>query len=316
MSNVPSKRRQSVLEASVSDSEVSFNLTAKDNKRQRLTNMGSTENGNASGDIVAQLKLHFDQKAEEMHLKYSLQLAPLQNQVTSNSENIVEIQKTLARIESRATSAANPSALKRKDFLMDQKKEKFYLSRRSGRFWSIEGSESELLGASVLFLQNILRIPESENVALKIESVRRTRTAYSSKIKNEVLIVFDSPSTRDFVFSHGKNLAGESKESGKPTNGMRIDYPAHLGSDYRALDSYGARLRKEAGTGFRRNIRFNDDEMGIYMDIKFPDQEKWIRVTPRMAKANRGETTIKGEEEAMSRIRESLFVWIRDTDWR
>ena len=125
-----------------------------------------------------------------------------------------------------------------------------------------------------------------------------------SKIKNEILITFDSSSTRDFVFSHSKNLSKESNPN--RVHGLRLDYPAHLGSDYRALDGYGAKLRREVGTGFRRNIRFNDDELGLVMDINFPkNPDKWIRVSPKLAREN-GSNMIEGEDQARELIKESL----------
>ena len=65
---------------------------------------------------------------------------------------------------------------------------------------------------------------------------------------------------------------------------MRLDYPAHLGSDYRALDAYGARLRTRIGQGFRRNLRFNDDDMGLYMDVYLPKQKQWVRVDMDLVK--------------------------------
>ena len=159
---------------------------------------------------------------------------------------------------------------------------------------------------SEMCIRDRLKVPLDEKIDERIESVRRTRTAFSSRIKNEILVVFDSSSTRDFVFSHGKNLAADPATGTKSTHGMRLDYPAHLGSDYRALDSYGGKLRKDVGQGFRRNIRFDDDEMGLFMDINFPEQEKWICVTPKMAREKKGENTVRGEAEAAALIDAAL----------
>ena len=73
------------------------------------------------------------------------------------------------------------------------------------------------------------------------------------------------------------------------------------------MDSYGARLRREIGTGFRRNIRYNDDDMGLVMDINFPNNpKKWIRVTPKIARENRIANTVESEAEARVLIQESI----------
>ena len=83
---------------------------------------------------------------------------------------------------------------------------------------------------------------------------------------------------------------------------MRLDYPAHLGSEYRALDAYGANLRTKLGVGFRRSIKFSDDDMSLYMDIYIPEAKEWIKVTANMAKEQRNFAKIDGEKEAQRKI--------------
>ena len=173
--------------------------------------------------------------------------------------------------------------------------------------WSIPGKcEEEWTKGTVDFIQDVLLVPEEEKIGDRINTVRRTRSTYRSKIKDEVLAVFDSSSSRDFIFSHSKNLAAANSGPERGI-GMRLDYPAHLGSNYRALDQYGASLRKKVGAGFRRNIKFNDDEYDLYMDINFPaNKDRWIRVTPRMAKESRGTSNVESEAEAKDLIKQSL----------
>ena len=65
---------------------------------------------------------------------------------------------------------------------------------------------------------------------------------------------------------------------------MRLDYPAFLGGTFRNLEWYGAHLRKEHGMGTRRNIRFDEENLSLYMDVLLPGAEqKWLRVSPQMA---------------------------------
>ena len=160
-------------------------------------------------------------------------------------------------------------------------------------------------------MQKVLLVPESEKIGDRIETVRRSRTSFASKIVDEVIVIFDSSATRDYVFSHAKNLAKLPAALNAGTNsrgayGLRLDYPAHLSSDYRALDAYGAKMRSIAGKGFKRNIRYNDDEMNLYMDVNFPGQDKWIRVSAKMAKEERTSTTVEDEERARKMIKERL----------
>ena len=137
------------------------------------------------------------------------------------------------------------------------------------------------------------------------DSVRRTRTSYTSKIKDEVLVIFDTVSSRDYIFSHAKNLGKIPKES-RLLRGLRLDYPAHLGSDYRALDMYGAKLKGKFGDGFRRNMRFDDDIQGLYMDIFLPASKEWVRVSANMAKEERNVLNEFNETESRKKIQDGL----------
>ena len=297
--NISNKRKHSLTESSDSESEVSFNLNgceARKRPRKEKSKMGTEED-----DLFAKISKLMDAKTDEINLRLSTQLAPLEKKVNNNASSIDEIKKAIARIENGSTL---PNGKRSRDPVASGREENFLKSRRSGRFWPIEGTSDEQLLTNVMtFLLDILLVPKDWVTPERIQSVRRTRTAYSSKIKNEVLVTFHSASERDYVFSHAKNLANSV---GPRKNGLRLDYPAHLGSDYRALDSYGARLRREAGEGFRHNIRFNDDEMGLFLDINFGKESKWIRVTPKMAKEQRDEMTVEGEEEARQMIKAGL----------
>ena len=194
MNGNKSKRTQVELDSSDSDPEVSFGLCSRDlNKCPRLTM------ATADDVFFERFTKHMDKKADEIGLRLSLQLAPIQGQVNANSESIIEIKKSLARIEEEKNEAL---VLRRKTDQNDAKAERFLCSRRSGRFWSVEGGDDEIRDAAIKFLHEKLLVPAGEEIRKRVESVRRTRTAFSSRIKNEVLITFDSSSTQDFVFSH------------------------------------------------------------------------------------------------------------------
>ena len=98
----------------------------------------------------------------------------------------------------------------------------------------------------------------------------------------------------------------DEASGGRGKYGLRLDYPAHLGSEYRSLDAYGAKLRNQSQKGFRRNIRFNDDEMSLVMDVKFPSQEKWIRINAKIAKEQKGISAVSEEEEVKKMITAGL----------
>ena len=222
MNNPNAKRRQFDSDSSESDEEVSFNLSACVRKKQRL-NMPLSPRSNSlrrdNDDLIERMTKVFELKFEEVNLKLSAEIAPIRGQVQRNSESIVETQKTLAKIDGVPNGRIS---FEKKSQQCAMKEEKYAMSRRSGRFWPIKGKNDAELKASLIdFLHSTLLIPEDEMIADRIKSVRRTRTAYSSKIKDETLAVFDCASMRDFVFSHAKHLANVTGPKG--STGLRLD---------------------------------------------------------------------------------------------
>ena len=98
------------------------------------------------------------------------------------------------------------------------------------------------------------------------------------------MLTFQDRYERDKVAAHAKNLAKHVDDEGFPKAGLRMEYPGHLATDFRALEMYGKYLRRTRGEGFKRNMRFCDDTESIYMDIKLPGSDDWLRITPQIAR--------------------------------
>lgn len=101
---------------------------------------------------------------------------------------------------------------------------------------------------------------------------------------------------------HGKNLADYVDSKGQPTAGTWLDYPSHLGAAFRTLDWYGKEMRERHGKGTRRNIKFDDDEETMYIDVCLPNEDYWHRVSIEEAKRHKSER----DEERISSSRRSL----------
>ena len=138
--------------------------------------------------------------------------------------------------------------------------------------------------AAIRFIRNKLEVPETEVNDDQIVRVRRMQPPRRSMVHLEVCVVFGDKYSRDVIAAHGKNLKDYVNDRGQPTLGMRIQYPDHLGEDFRLLEWYGAELRKMKGPGTRRSIRFNDEDGTIYTDVQLPNTDRWHRVTTEMAR--------------------------------
>jgi hypothetical protein len=64
---------------------------------------------------------------------------------------------------------------------------------------------------------------------------------------------------------------------------VKLDFPDYLSQDFRVLERYGAAVRSKHGKGTKRNIRFCDEKLALYMDVKIPTDLNWMKVTVEMA---------------------------------
>ena len=128
--------------------------------------------------------------------------------------------------------------------------------------------------------------------------MRKTKQARNASIKNEVAVVFLDKHVRDVVASHGKNLSSYTDSNGLPTAGMRLEYPSYLGRIFRDLDWYGREMRRRHGPGTKRNIKFQDDENTMYIDVCLPAGDHWHRIPHEEAKKYRDKIMAERAKEA------------------
>ena len=176
----------------------------------------------------------------------------------------------------------------------------YAIARRSLRIWPIKGTDdAEIRRAAIDFIRNKLQVDESELLDEQICRVRRSKPPRKSRVRFEALVTFQDKFARDAVAAHGKNLSDFIDSTGLPTAGTRLDYPAFLGTAFRLLDWYGKQMRDRHGKGTRRNIKYDDDEENLYLDVCLPSQDYWHRVSPDEAK--RYKTQVETERTHQTR---------------
>ena len=72
------------------------------------------------------------------------------------------------------------------------------------------------------------------------------------------------------MLSYARNLGDCHDADNKPTAGLRLQVPAHLGGIHRTLLQYGHAMKERYGDGFKRNIRYEDGELTLVIDIFIP----------------------------------------------
>ena len=187
MENSAKKRKH--IETTNPGEDNSFNFRKE--KRHKMADL--------SPACMAQITGHFDSKTKEIKDDFMLHLGEVKKQVDTNSENIDLIKKSIERLERNrgidsSDFSSNPN-LKNKAGATE-KHERYWTSRNSLRIWAVAGSTQEELKTNVVeFIYTVLQVPRTEKIEERILTTRRSRTAFSSKIKNEVIVNFDSTST-------------------------------------------------------------------------------------------------------------------------
>lgn len=281
-----------------------------------------------SAAIVSELKDHFDKKTDETQRSFKKYVGDVEKKVDQNTQNIHEMKQAIGRLERLSTGSLSEETTSASGSLVrvqterycpkEIKRHKYELARRTLRLWPVNGeNDLQLMEGSLKFIYETLLVEEKELGSDRVERARRVRSARArgGPVRDEVAVTFVDASTRDFVISHAKNLSGDSGGS----VGIRLEHPDFLGEDFRVLAKFGARMRQRNGEGFKRNIKFNDDEMTLYMDIRLPGQTDWMSVSADIAREACREEEEKKAESVKRLLRangavalDSLFKSVRN----
>ena len=181
-------------------------------------------------------------------------------------------------VRHRPLSQLSPGGLPESgDGSYSKKEEAYDLARRSLRFWPVS-RQGELATRTVEFMVNELMLDQQYASDVKFE-VRRAGSnrgrdrdqSTAQRVKDEVIVTFDSIRTRDDVRSFAKNLE-------KKGRGLRLEIPDHLWPSFRALQELGYEL-KQKSAGLRRNILFDDSTGDLKMDFSHNNID-WRTVSP------------------------------------
>ena len=149
---------------------------------------------------------------------------------------------------------------------------KFFQARKSMLIWPI--SECADLAAAIrTFMEKRLNMPASTIRSIEFEHIERVHQARRSRIKDEVMVRFSNTAERDITQSYAANLASQGG-----TAGIRMVIPEHLRGLFKLFEVHGGKMREKFGPNFKRSIKFDDPTQALIMDIKMPDELKWIRL--------------------------------------
>ena len=155
------------------------------------------------------------------------------------------------------------------------------LARRSLRLWPVL-REGDIVTRTREFLVKELLLDQQYAAGLELR-VRRTagqprgrdKDQAATRVRDEVLVTFNTSRERDDVRSHAKNLE-------KKGRGLRLEIPDSLWPSFRALQDLGNEL-KQKNPALRRNIIFDDSNRDLRLDFS-NDLVEWKSVSPDEAR--------------------------------
>ena len=120
----------------------------------------------------------------------------------------------------------------------------------------------------------------------------------------EIIVTFQDPTERDYYYSKAKNLAQYRDDAGNPTAGLRMDIAPYLLPTFKLLNSHGYEIKLKNGNETRRYVKFDEDNLSLYLEVRLPGQQKWIRIKPEQARSY----TDEKDRIAYVNIRRSLLT--------
>ena len=125
-------------------------------------------------------------------------------------------------------------------------------------------------------------VPQSVANAVELDLVKPADQARNSKITSEYLIVFGDAEGRDIIKSYASGLARAKGQAG-----LRLDIPPCLKGSHKILNDHGMAMVNIYGKEVKRNIRFDDTNEDLMMDLKLPTSSTWYNITIEQAREAR-----------------------------
>lgn len=140
--------------------------------------------------------------------------------------------------------------------------------------WPVPGPSLEQSTGS--FMSDKLRLDDAIVAELPNCTIRAVKSA-RSKITDEVVVTFPEIEMRDTVRAAASNLSGHRG------SGLRLEIPDFLRPALRSLESVSYTL-KRTHPSMKRNVKFDDENLDLVMDIKLSEEEPWRKIRPSQAK--------------------------------
>ena len=155
-----------------------------------------------------------------------------------------------------------------------KKEERYNEARRSLRLWPIPNGDWQGLEG---YLREKLTLPTEFVEGLRGQVELKKPREIRGKKPNEYIVTFENREDRDAVRAAAPSLASFRDDAG-----MKLHIPDHLQRSFRALMNLAFDLKKKH-PGLKRNVKFDDVNLDLYLDVQLKADDEWQRIDPGQA---------------------------------
>ena len=185
--------------------------------------------------------------------------------------------KMIAEVQAQVNGASTSAAVQVRT---NQQKGRYLRARRSFKIWPITKKREETFEDAIRrFFVDMMAVPPSVANAAVIDTIRPADQARNSKIRAEIIVTFADVETRDALKSYASGLA-----SAKGAAGLRLDVPPCLKGSFKILNDHGMAMMNIYGKDVKRNIKFDDRNQDLMMDLKLPTSSQWHNISIEQAR--------------------------------
>ena len=183
-----------------------------------------------------------------------------------------------------------------------RQEESYWKARRSLRLWPCRGPDYD---KSVREFLGIMMKMTSERIAALSFTVVPLPKLRETQPDDQVVAVFETAAQRDEVKFLSKNLAGQERSAG-----AQLEPPDHLRGHYQAFQSLAWQMKRRS-PHLKRNVKFQDEDQSLIMDVKTSSEAPWKTIFYADAKAVLGRT--RHRSNSLSREQLAALVRVEDS---
>ena len=227
---------------------------------------------------------HLQKLESDLHAKLEANTNALKNELRTEfrgeiQEQVNKMTDMIAEVRSQVQENPNPAGRN------NNQMGRYLRARRSFKVWPIEvegPGEAKAEQAVRKFFNRAMAVPVQVASSVLIDNIRPADQARNSKITKEYVVAFADVEARDAIKSYASGLAAMKGEAG-----LRLDIPPCLKGSFKILNEHGLSMVRIYGKEVKRNIRFDDRNSDLMMDIKLPTSSTWHNITIEQAREAR-----------------------------